>query len=421
MDLRQLKKKYKGFGGDGVKRDDLSKNLGKHLETEINAFAEETELSFSQSLNLFSPEPEDGKGYTDATLDCISRRGLRTNESKDGIPASPCKAFFDEDDVNFALGIAYQQNIFSRCLGKDIDGDRRRASEYLSNNQVVNSNANYRSTLPHPFNPETIGDLEMRRNYMPRVRIADIIAMRRTVIGDEYEAPIVESPTDTKLRPIGETESLPRYTVTTAAEKTKTSEIGYELALSDKVRRSTSVTMDAITEIQVQKARQVENAIVNLFISDIISGISSEFNLAISSPMDSADIIKMHLMADDDYMITTIIGTIDALVEYADADIFYKSDNMKPVTPRSRNFIDEMLGNELIAKKTSAEVSALTDKKFVAFDRRRTYDYITEQRGTVQETYRENRERMTVIQNSHMFAGRKRAEADRCRWFGTIS
>jgi hypothetical protein len=412
FNFNELQRKYDGFGG--AEREDLADNLEDHLTTEINAFAEETGLSFGQSLNLFSPlgeEHEDGARPRDAVLDCMAYRGIRTI-SQDGIPASPVCEVFDSNDGNFALGIGFVQNLFGRSIGAGVDSEVDLSREYMDEmKQVADQAGNYRSSLPRPFNPENTGEMEMRRNYNPRVRIADVIAVRKTIIGDQYEAPIVEEPKNTKLRPVGDG-NLPRYKMTTSKEVTRTSEIGYELELTDKLRRSQRITIDAITEVQLAKARQTENAIVNHFL-DMIGKDAQTIDFG-AGPLDRNDIIHMHLIPDDDYMITTIIGELELIAQYAGADIFYTSNNQAMVTPSRRNFVDAILGNEFIAKKNRADVTelAVTSKRAgIAFDRRSTLDYIVEQRGTVQETYRANRERSTVIANSHNFAGRLKTEA----------
>ena len=411
MDFQQLKSdKFKKLGEIG--RKDLADNLEQHLSGEINQFASETKLSLGQSLNLYSPKTEE-KRPRDAILDCIAYRNLRVFE-EDGIPASPVRDFFDKCDANFALGVGFLQNVFSRTVGFGIDKDANFAREYIDN--APNSRAN----MPRPFNPQQTGPLEKQRNLRPRLRLADVIAVRRTILGDQYEAPIVETPTDTKLRPIGENADVPRYKISLDDKITRTSEIGYELELSDKVRRSPRVTMDAITEIQADKARQTEIAIVNEFCNVVAGNSPTAFNAANGFP--SKDIIKLHLTPKDEYVLTTFVGTLDACVDYMNSDIFFKSSNQIPGTPRQRNYIDLLLGNETIAVKSSDEVSNLgTGKKMIAWDRMTTVDYIVEQGGTISETYRENRERVTVISNLHAFASHLRAEASQCRYLITIA
>ena len=413
MDYNQLARKYPDIGK--MKRSDLIGNFDGHCDKEIRSFADDANLSLGQALNLFSPEPDNENRPSDAILDCIAYRNLRT-KSEGGLLSSPVNQFFDREDTNFALGIGYLQNIFNRVLDAGIEETSDYYNDYPTPTEFAQ---NTRGGLPHPFNPETTGMLETNRNYQPRVMIKDVISMRRTIVGDQYEAPIVNNPSDTGLRFVGEDGSLPRYSINMDNKVTRTSEMGYELELSDKLRRSSRVTMEAIAKIQMVKAMQLENAIVNSFIQMIATGATAH---GMSASPTSREIIQLHMTLNDQYMLTTFIGNILAVAEYANADIFYQSSNRRPGTSGMRNFVDSLLGNEFIAKKSDTDVPALAGAtRMLAFDRRHCLDYIVEQRGTAQETYRENRERTTVIANCHSFAGHLLADADQCRLLITLS
>ena len=417
MDYNQLKRKYPNTGK--IKRQDLADNFDLHYEKEIKGFAEDAKLSLGQTLNFFSSPAEKGRP-TDAILDCMSYRGLRT-KGDGGLAASPLCDFFDRDDPNFALGVGYLQNLFARVLDAGIEEDSQYSAGYPTPEEygLVESAPNTRANLPHPFNPQTIGPLEITRDYRPRVQIRNVVATRRTIVGDQYEAPIVESPTDVGLRPIGEGGSLPRYTISLDDKITRTSEIGYELEMTDKLRRSSRVTMEAIARIQMQKAMQVESAIVDDFLQTIGTGATA---FSMSATPTSEEVIELHMTPDDQYILNTFIGTLQAVAKYANVDIFYRSSNRNRAAGGQRNFIDSIFGNEFIAKKSNTKVAVLAGgDKMIAFDRRHCIDYIVEQRGTIQETYRENRERSTVIANAHSFAGHLQAEAGQCRWMITMS
>ena len=423
MDFAQLRAKYPNVGQIG--RKDLADNLEKHRQDEINGFCAETKLSYGQALNLFSPPPEE---YTsgnrqlrpaDAMLDCIAYMDLRVVE-ENGIPASPACEFFDRDEAQFSLGVGYLQNLFQRRMGLGIDRDVQFAREYSGHGApIVDSAANNRSGLTRPFDPENTGPTELQRNYAPRVRIANVIAFRRTVLGSKYEVPILESPDDTGIRIVGEGADLPRWVMKTGEETIRTAKIGYEFALTDELQRSATITMDAVAENQAQKSRQTENAIVNSIIELVANGAAP---FAMSASPTVEEIVKLHMTPDDNYMITTLIGVLNAVVKYAIVDYFYQSGNAQPTFPMNRSFVDSILGNEFIAKKSDTDVPSLAGgDKMVAWDRRIMVDYVVEQRSSIQETYREHRQQQTVISNSINFATRLKAEKDNCRYLITMA
>lgn len=423
LDMGRLKSTFGDLGK--IKRKDLADNFMKHIQSEIYDFADQTKLTLAQALNIYSPPVDDlyhPSRPADALLDVIAYHNLRTVE-EDNIPSSTMAEFFDRGDTEYALGIAYLQQVFHQNVGKGI----RQRDHYTYANSV---DSNYADTLGRPFVQQT-GDLEKTVQYLPRVRLMHIARMRKTIKGTQYEAPIVTSPENTGLQVRAEGAPLGRYKLDTSREVTYLAEIGYELEMSDRAMRSGNLTMEAVREVQMEKAEQTEDAMVNYGLQKIATSDDAD-STAISGTgakdfsaggFTSADVIEMHLQSENQYMMTTFIGTIGALVKYLNVDVAHSSDNVKPMMPESRTLLDALLGTETIAKKSNTDVPALgTSDNMLVFDRMNTLDYIVQQRGTVQEIYREYRNRSTVIANCHSFEFRLRKDATpgQTRWLFTL-
>ena len=416
LNAERIKNNYEDFGT--IDRDDLADNLNDHYESKIRPFADETNLSFGQVINLFSPynyETNRDSHYKDATLDCMSKKGLRF-AIHSGIPGSPLNDFFMKGNESYILGVAYLQNIFSACLDFSAGRLSETSKEYIN---IINSN--YLQALSRPFNPEDIGELEIDRNYMPRVRIQDVIAVRRTIFGSKYQGPEVTNLGNSSLKVQSEGASSARYGVKTAEGSVDLVEIGYELAIDDKTRRSTVLTMDMLTEIQVQKSYQTEDEIVNYLINSIATDkdgllLSEEPGFVDYSDRNFSgeDITDIHSRARGPYRITTVMGELPGIVKYVSAHQAIASGDP------TQGGLSSIFGLEKIARKDEEEVKAFEGDGIytAAFDRRNTIDYIVEQQGTVTEIYPDHQVRSLIISNSHSFAGNLRREADpgQTRW-----
>ena len=370
----------------GLTRPDFNANFASHYQSKIRPFCAETGLDFGEAANLFSPDPEKVNGRDrpqDATIDLIAYQGHRVF-SQPGITASPMQDFFsdkviqNEKDPSFELGIAYLQNIPRNILDAGIDVDPRYSAGYQ---RVINS-AFSRSDLNRAVDPYATGMLETDRMFRPRLRIMDVVAYNDPLNSRTIEIPIVSEVGDRDTRGTGGGR-LPREHMDVGEAVITMSEEGRELEVSDNVRRSSSITIEAVARRQANRARRQENDIVNKICNLIIDGAEA---VAWSGTPTSADIIKLHMTPDDDYMITTIVGSLMGVVLYADADVSNMSDTNRPGTAMQRQFLDAILGREVIAKRDITKVTALagsSKERLGCWDRMHTFAYYTERGGTI--------------------------------------
>ena len=406
-----------------IKRPDLNSNFMQHYEGEIRPFCAETKLDLGEAINLFSPNPEEVTGGTrpqDATIDLLAYQGHRIY-SEPGISASPAKDFFSDEVVqdkknpSFELGIAYTQNIWRNILDFGNGSDPRYSRGY----QRTIDSAFSRSDLNRTIDPHATAMLETDRRYRPRLRISDVVAMMEPLNQRTIDVPIVTEVEDRQDRGTA-SRKLPRESMGVSDQTIRMSETGRELEIQDEVRRSSTITIQMVAEHQANRALREENGIVNTIVDIIGTGAEA---VAWSADPTSEDLIKLHMTPDDDYRITTFAGSLLAVVKYADVDPTYQGDTVKTGTAASRrNFLDDLLGRETIAKRDTSKVATLgTDKeRFICWDRPNTFVYYTERGGTISDMYRSEESRSFILRNVVVYGGRLKADAAHTRWRVTL-
>ena len=428
MNFAEARLKY-GAEIEGLSRPDFHANFRSHFDSKIKPFCVETGLDFGEAANLFAPIPEEIAGRArpqDATIDLCAYQGLRLF-AQGSIDASPAEDFFSdgviEDDTNpsFELGVAVMQNIWRNVLdaGNGTDPRYSRYYDERIKDAFENMNAAFsRSDLHRTMDQPDQGMLETDHRYRPRLRIVDVVSRNQPLNSRAIEIPIVEEVGNVSDRGTA-TRRLPRESMGVAEQSISMSETGRELEIQDTVRRSSSITIQAIAEHQANRALREENKIVNGIINIIGTGAEA---VAWSANPTAEEMIELHMMPDDDYVITTFAGSLKAVVKYAIIDPTYKSDMMMPGSTVSRMFIDSMMGSETIAKRDPANVPILgTDKeRFICWDRPKTFMYYTERGGTISDMYREEQFRAMVLRNVHTYGGRLKADASHCRWRVTL-
>ena len=420
MNFTEAKRKY-GKEIGGMKREDLDSNFMEHYNSKIKPFCAETKLDFGEAANLFAPEPEKVNGKNrpqDATIDLLAYQGHRIF-AEFGIDASPACDFFSDEVIqdnknpSFELGVAYLQNVWRNIVDSGNGTDFRYTQEYK---RVVDS-ALSRSDLNRTIDPHVTGELETTRQYRPRLGIMDVVARMRPLASRNIDIPIVEEVDDRDERGTGG-RRLPRESMSVSDEKVEMSEVGRELEIQDDVRRSSTITIQMIAEHQANRSLRQENGIVNAIINIIGDGAMA---IAWSATPTSEEIIQLHMSPDDDYTITTIAGSLVAVVKYADVDPSYASSEMKPGTGR-RQFIDSIMGREKIAKRDPANIPSLGTGKerLICWDRPNTFIYYTERGGTIADMYRSEETRSFILRNVLTYGGRLKADANNCRWRVTL-
>ena len=433
MNFAEARLKY-GKEIEGLSRPDFHQNFASHWESKIKPFCEETNLDFGEAANLFSPMPEKHNGKyrpMDATIDLCAYEGHRLFATG-GIDASPACDFFsdrvieDRNNPSFVLGVAIMQNIWRNVLDAGNGIDPRYARYYdarinaaLEQEQL--DAAFSRSDLNRTMDQPDQGMLETDRRYRPRLRIIDVIARNQPLNSRAIEIPIVVEVGPQAGDRGTANRNLPRESMGVDETTIAMSETGRELEITDVVRRSSSITIQAIAEHQANRALREENKIVNGIIN--IIGTNATIINWPSEPK-SADLIELHMTSDDDYMMTTFAGDLEGVVKYADIDPTYASDAAK-IASGNRSFIDTMMGAETIAKRKRDSVPVLAkalggkaagDPKLIIWDRPNTFMYYTERGGTISDMYREEAVRAMILRNVHTYGGRLKTDADHCRW-----
>ena len=420
MNFLQAKQRYGKSLGQMTRRD-LNSNFKSHFDTTIRPFCQETGMDFGEAVNLFSPSPEKVNGKDrpqDATIDLLAYQGHRLFASP-GLPASPACDFFsdrviqDPKNPSFEYAIGYLQNIWRNILEGGLGTDPRYTLAYQRTIDAALS----RSDLNRTFDPYQTGMLETDRRYRPRLRLMDVVAMSEPLMQRTIEVPVVSEVGERTTRGTADGR-LPRESMSVSEETMTMSEIGRELEIQDAVRRSSTITIQAIAEHQANRALRQEDAIVNDIVNEIGTNATA---VAWSATPTVEEVIELHMLPDDAYRITTFAGSLKAVVKYANVDPTYSSDSTKPGTGR-RQFIDSIMGQETIAKRDGSKISALgTDKeRFICWDRPNCFIMYTERGGTISDMYRSEETRSFILRNVLTYGGRLKADADHCRWRVTL-
>ena len=423
MNFVEAREKY-GKEIGTMKRNDLNANFRTHFESKIRPFCLETNLDFGEACNLYSPSPEKINGRNrpqDAIIDLMAYKGHRIfNEG--GVRSSPARDFFsdkviqDDDDPSFELGCGYLQNIWRNTLEFGIGVDARYSRAY---NRIVNS-AFSRSDLNRTLDPHATQMMaEPTRRFRPRLRIQDVVAGNEPIESRHIDVPIVTETGDRENRGTAG-RRLPRESMGVSEETVHLSETGRELEIQDTVRRSSTITIQTIAEHQALRALRQENSIVNAIVNIIGTGATP---IAWSATPSVTEVIRLHMTPDDDYVISNIVGQLEAIAMYANVDPTTKSGESKDGVPM-RDFIDSMLGTEIIAKRDPDKVPVLkggdNKNRIIAWYQMGGFQFYTERGGTISDMYREEAVRSFILRNVITYGGRLKADADNCRWLITF-
>ena len=417
--IRKLRAKQKK---DGVmSRRDLAANLPKHFHGEIDSFSKEEGISPWEGLNFYSPTPETDKRPADAVEDVCHYLGVRTT-AKGNVPSSSTEEIFKPGEgLKSARAVAtmcHFHKVFDSKLLGDVpvlEPDGEEMSRTLDS--AVN-----RSDLNKAFNPDTVLPMEVQRNVTTRLRLANVVAGRIPVTGDGGTVPILKTVTDVEGQGTAGGK-VPRYNVEFDSEPLTLTEDGFEVAINDQTRRSSAATIGGIAESIRQRTEFFEQRITNGIVNEILTGIGSDHTFSWSANPSGEDLMELHMVLDDNYILRTFVGTLKGCVSYLAIDPTYTSDVQRPATPDLRRTlaVDAMLGRESIVKRKVEQVPALgTDnnaKKLGAWDRQNAFNFYTERGGSLNDSYREERDRIQVMRFVISYGGRKRAEIDNCRVF----
>lgn len=432
---------------DAIPRDDLGTHFKKHFFGEIFDFCKAHNLPFAFGLNWWSP------GQQDALLDVANRRGLRFSSSRYE-PSASCQECFEQDEVNFALTVGYLQEIFSFNIGRGVmernpifkwmefqyqaiqgavaEWLNTASLDFIMDNTDEDARARYeeyaattRDLAPEAFNQPNYGMLELEQDHEMQIMLMNVVKRRQTIVGSTYVAPILRDPADEKLRIQDRRADLPVYKLERAQSTTQTREVGYILEIAYDVLRDPQVAIEAVAEVQRIKAFQTENAIIDDGIGKIASSAKA---VALSEELTRKDVIRFHLQPDpkSGIQITTMVGSLDFIVEYAGTDIFFQSSNQTPLTPAGRNFIDKLTGLQAIGRRAVEDVPSLDDSsnpkkpKGVGFDHRQCLLHVVERGGQISETQREGRNRQVAITNTYNFENHKCEALKKSAWLATL-
>lgn len=401
-----------------IGRSDFAKNLPKHL-SEVSDFCESHNLPLAWGMSHFSPPTKESP--LDCLLDVMNQRELYTEPTR-WEPAATMASLFDDSEVNFSLGVAFLQECFHANVAADTIYSPVH-SQYLrlKHTPYAEMAISTRAILNDAFDPETIGMLEKEKDFTLRVMLSQVIARRQPIRGSQYLAPTLDTPEDTKLRPVDAAADLPLYKMDVGETPVRTKEIGYALQLGYSLMRSSDVTIDAIAWVQRIKALQTEDALINAAI-DVVGGKAKAH--AFPAEPTKKDLIKLHLQPDGIVTLNTIGGTLDAVAEYAAVDLTFTSSNQAPMAAGRRTWLDDLMGIETIFKRDPDEVSELKvsgDKPvMIVWFKEFGVVYIVERNGSIAETQRNPLARNIVLTNSHNFAFHPMEECATSSWKVTL-
>ena len=385
---------------------DMSENFNSHWETKFKDIDKQDNgaiktLGAAMNAYAYGKDPKTIR-TKNALLEVMACRGLRVDDTPDML-SSTIKEVFDSGVENSLLGIEYLRECFSRNIGVGI-GQRR---QFATAGQT-------RGGIAEPFNPPTY-DMQVERDFEARIQLRDIIARRVDIDDDVYKPGIIDAPEDTRLTPVSEFDELPMWKGSVREKEVRTQRLGYRLNLSYQFMRNSSRRMSAITEMQRQKAVQVEIAIVDEAVEMIGDGATA---FAFSTAPTKEEITRLHMQSDDYYVINTLIGTEAAASAYVVADVFYTSGNQIGFLPSNRMYLDRLSDVELIGKKQPTYIPTLqgNDPVLIAFDRRHCLEYVVPRRGMISESDRNIVNQSIILTNSHEYALNLRGDANRCRW-----
>ena len=397
----------------GMSREDLIENFPTHYKDKFQSIESDSGGAFttlSQAMNAYSPAIE-GDICEDALLDALTRQDLRM-DIHDDVEASTIAEVFQSSETNNILGTEYLERCFSDSIwSKDV--------------QFAPENVT-RGGQTEPFDPPTYG-YYARRMYQPRVQLRHIIAERIPVSGSEYHPGILDTVEDNAITPVSEGAKLPSWTLTSSEDNVRMRKLGYMIKMSQEFYSDSNRRINLLVKAQRQKAAQVENALVDqglqMIGADTVTGSDQAGAVAVAftdiQPTNQ-EVINLHLRPDDNYMIDTLIGTLEAVSGYLTAPIYYASGNMVPGAPRGRNMLDMVVGVETIGKKSPDDVATLkTDPAkpvMLAFDSKVCLEYCVSRRGMVSQQGMDIEDQTIILTNSHRYGFYLTPESDRCRY-----
>ena len=424
---------------DPIPREDLASNINTHHPAIVD-FAREYNLSYADALHYHSP----GNGW-DALLETADRLDFVVVPSGN-TPLTTMDRAWNGSDAEFAIAVSLMQEAYHQNIAQGLDKSRRarqhramaaQIAEYakdllttelrdevnLSNREqeIIEYAVNVRSLLSTGFNQPTFAMTpELDNDYTQQFPLANAVRQRIPIVGNTYTAGYLDAPPDSNLRP-NASGDLPSYKYVTGDATTETKEIGFILELGYNVLRSTSVTLAGIMEVQRMKAWQVEYNLTNDAFQTVLGG--AEAYTGLGATPTRKEIIKLLFSRRGGIMLDTVVGTLDAMVDYADIDPTLQGERQYAGTPRRVSWIDRMIADQNATIRTGDEVSALHDsskEKIGFYDRRYGCDYIVERGGDIQETARDIRARRVDVSNSHNYNFHRRHECAQTAFLATL-
>ena len=426
---------------DHIGREDLASNLDKH-QSEIVSFGEKYGLSYSEALQHYSP----GDGW-DALLEVADRRGINT-EPQD---STVMKRLWEGSEVDFAIGMGLLQEAFHQNIAPGTDKTRRnrqyralasRIQEFQNelitddlrqnlserDNAIIDFAINVRSLVGSAFDQPTYGTSpELDDDYTMQFPLASAISQRLPIVGSTYVSGYLDAPPNSRLRP-NASGRLPSYKFKTDQEQVQTDEIGYILELDYAILRSTSITLASIMETQRMKAWQTEYNLVSEALQQVASG-AEVYTGTIGATPTRKEFLRILFSRRGGINLSTVFGTLDAMVDYADYDRTWQGPRNADGQPQRVSWIDRMISNQNATIRGTDEVprlgqtadgSAETKEQMCFYDKRYGVTYLVERGGDITETQRVPADRQIMIINSHNFAFKQRNELKNTGYLVTL-
>ena len=393
-----------------MSREDLEKNFLSHYKTKLESKVNDRVhgCSLASAMNELSPALE-GDPCKDALLEVLARKGLRVDDGEDE-ESSSVSDFFKRDETTFLLGQGYLHECFVRHIGEGVGLKPVDNTVTLAGNLPTGTNQ-----VEEPFNPP-VYDFQVRRDYMPDIRLRDVVARRRNIRGTTFKTGIIEEPDDTSNMPVDDMADLPEVTFQNGVSDGRVIKRGHRMSLSYNFYQDGENRMSALADYQRQKAAQMENAMVSEAIQLVGNGATA---MSWSATPSRKEVIRLFFRPRDIYYINTLIGNDLGIEEYLDAPIWETSAQKSRGMPGNTQFFNRIARVENVGRRDTTEVPALSESNkavLIAFDKRTCVDYIVPRNNVISERGKKIENQTITITYSIQYALALRAEADRCRF-----
>ena len=415
---------------------------------ELVAFAETHNVSLARAADHYLAPADDSD--PDLVVDVLERNGVKLFGDHRG-PATSTEPVFSNralaafatsyiqdcyfyqihDAAFWRIGkpfvpafqsVHHSQQALSASFAKDVEKAFRNIAEFAGV-----GGGDSRSSLPdqyNAFNPPDVGSIMPEKVLYQDMEIADITGDVREISGSKYTAPKVTEPVDYKLTGIGEFGTIPKWRTGVGEDQVETAKAGYSQECSYEFLRTGGETMEGLAQFAMWLAFLTTAEIVDEGIALTMSS-GGKTHAVGAATFTTKSAIKMLADKTRGVQYNVVVGNLDFFVEYASADITFKSNNYAPLTfdDRSRVFLNTPMGRQQITWRDGTEVSGLAGNvgKASLWDLRFVLRYILERNSNIEEQDIERGEQYISFYRTFNYVWQLMQMADDARSVASLS